>query len=124
MAQELMANDKRATPRTPIDAKARLFLLSSHDGPGLPIPARVVDASPSGLRLLLPHAIPPGTPVRIDVHDAMLLGEICYCAPVPSHPALASYAGVAIEQCLSGLASLQHLIDALRPATVPAFELR
>ena len=106
----------RANPRTPVDAKARLFLLSSHAGPGLPMPARVTDASSNGLRLLLPHAIPPGTPVRVDIEDAMFLGEICYCTPVPSHPSLAAYAGVAIEECLSGLTSLQHLIDALQPS--------
>lgn len=117
-----MANDRRANPRHPIDAKARIYPLSMAPTPLQPIPARITDASPNGLRLLVPRPVAPGTPVRIDLDDAMLLGEICYCVPVPTHPTHAFHAGVTIEQCLSGLASLQHLIDALQPDPDREFE--
>ena len=43
--------------------------------------ATAVDLSGRGISLFVPMKLTTGAPVRIELDDALLLGEICYCRP-------------------------------------------
>jgi hypothetical protein len=65
----------------------------------------VHNLSGRGIRLTIPQAIPPGSAVRVDADDIMILGEICYC--VPEGPGYS--AGLMVEHILTGLEDLERL---------------
>ena len=88
---------------------------------GAPFPVRVVDASERGMKLEAGEAIDAGQPVRVDYGEAMFLCEVCYCAPTGGE-AKPYYLGVIIHECLTGLSSLHHLIQALRPEAAEKLE--
>jgi hypothetical protein len=71
--------------------------------------ARVSDFSGRGMRLLSPVPISPGSPVRIDIGDSLMLGEICYCREDEGGFSL----GVILEQVLRGLTELARNVDRL-----------
>lgn len=117
-----MNTDQRAIPRTAVDLPATLQVLGSGvqaNGPATGV--RIVDASPVGMRVETGMAIPAGRAVRVDLGDAMILGESCYCVPT-ENPGRGYYVGIVVEQCLTDLSGLQHLIRALSPAGTPAQE--
>ena len=117
-----MKSDKRAVPRTAVDLPATLQELGTRaKGNGPPTGVRIVDASPAGMRLEIGQAIPAGRAVRIDLGDAMFLGETCYCVPA-ENPARGYYLGIVVEQCLTDLTGLRHLIQALTPQAAPERE--
>lgn len=70
---------------------------------------KAVDLSGRGMRILLPSRLPPGDPIRMELEDALLLGEICYCRPEGD----GFLAGVQLDQVLSGMAGLALLNRAL-----------
>jgi len=112
--------EQRATPRLKVQAEARLQALGeSSDKNGVPVRATVVDSSDGGIRLQTKVAMSSGRAVTVEVAEAMFLGEVCYCAPAAEDGNF--YLGIHLRECLTGLASLQHLIHALRPE--PAAEL-
>jgi len=54
------------------------------------------------MRLLLSARVSPGDPVKIDMGDGLLLGEICYCQT----EGIAFLVGVELDQALAGLSEL------------------
>ncbi len=69
----------------------------------------VLNLSGQGLQLLVPQAVAAGAAIQVNLNDAMLLGEACYCSPRDGMFAL----GVRLEQQLNGLAALARLNQAL-----------
>ncbi len=65
---------------------------------------RVRNASGSGLGLLVPEPIAPGTALRLEVDDDLLLGEVMYCRPQKD----GCFVGVQLEQILRGLSGLRN----------------
>ena len=64
-----------------------------------------INASGRGISVDIREEIRSGAPVKIELDDALLLGEICYCR---SHDQ-GCLIGVKIDQVLDGLAALHHL---------------
>jgi len=109
--------EKRSTARTAasIDAVAQT-LGASAKANGEPFQVIVADASPHGMQLRSDRRLEPGQAVKIDLQDAMFLGEVCYCQTL----AVGVYRiGIVTEQCLTGLSGLQHLLEALQPEKQP-----
>jgi hypothetical protein len=61
------------------------------------------------MRLLLSGRVNPGDPVKIDIDDDLLLGEICYCETQGAD----FIVGVEIDQALAGLSELARMNLAL-----------
>jgi len=74
------------------------------------------------MRVRSPERIDAGRAVKIEMGDAMFLGEVCYCAAAPGDDPKIFNLGIATKQCLTGLASLHHLIRALSPEGAPELE--
>jgi len=63
-----------------------------------------------------------GQAVKIEMGDTMFLGEVCYCAPASCEGNQSFYLGIVTRECLTGLASLHHLIQALSPDPVSVLD--
>lgn len=74
------------------------------------IQATVVDQSARGLGLRLSAPLIPGTPVKIELGDELLLAEVTHCVRHEGE----FRAGLAVKHSLSGLADLHRLNRALR----------
>lgn len=73
--------------------------------------ARVKNASGRGLGLLTPVTIAPGAAIRIELEDAIVLGEAIYSrADGDGH-----FIGVELDQVLVGLTELGRNLAALAP---------
>lgn len=70
---------------------------------------RVLDISSHGMALDLPVPIPPGSAIKIEVGDALVLGEVSYCTPHGGR----YRAGLVVKHRLAGLAELHRLNRAL-----------
>ena len=120
--------DQRTVPRMEMNAAASLQMLGTTAGAnGQATAVTVVDVSDRGMRLLSAAPMDAGQAVKIEVGDAMFLGEVCYCAATPGVDVIGNsdkqfYLGVVTKQCLTGLASLHHLIRALSPEAVEELE--
>jgi len=114
--------EQRATPRVAVNVPATVQVLGASAAENTrSAPAQIVDASARGLRLLAEAAITPGQVVKVETADSMFLGEVCYCAAQSRQ----GYAvGIAAEQCLTGVSSLEHLIRALRQEPAPELQRR
>jgi hypothetical protein len=75
----------------------------------------VVDMSSRGMGLMIPESLPLGTPIKIEAHDELVLGEVCYCVPHEG----AYRVGLAVKHRLTGLAQLHSLNRALMAADPP-----
>jgi len=83
----------RAHPRFQVhDEKATVALMSCATRSQLE--ARVVDASKSGLGLILPRPLAAGDWVRVETRSCVVFGDIVYCEP---HAAGGYRGGLAIE---------------------------
>ncbi|MBI2685653.1 MAG: PilZ domain-containing protein [Acidobacteria bacterium] len=110
--------EKRTTPRIPVNARAVVQTLGgAPETNGQPVKVAIVDASHRGMRLQSEIAMKPGDAVKIEIEEAMFLGELCYCTPRTGG---GFHIGVVTEQCLTGLSSLQHLTQAVASAPNPA----
>jgi hypothetical protein len=78
------------------------------DGEGA-MDGTVVDVSNYGMGLIIPEPLPLGTPIKIEAHNELLLGEVCYCDP----HAGAYRVGLAVKHRLANLAQLNSLNRAL-----------
>jgi hypothetical protein len=67
--------------------------------------ALVKDVSPQGMGLVTSAAIQPGTPVKIETTDSILLGEAAYCRALDS----GYFIGVHLKQVLTGLTALNKM---------------
>jgi hypothetical protein len=98
--------DRRRHPRFPVNTPLRLTALIDEE---LSIAARLEELSGSGARVVSPVAIPPGTPVKLDLPDVLLLGECVHCQPDNGSYSL----GVHLEHSLGCLGELRRLMNAL-----------
>jgi hypothetical protein len=74
----------------------------------------VLDISGHGMALSLPAPIPPGSAIKIEYGDALVLGEVSYCT---SHNG-AYRAGLVVKHRLAGLADLHRLNRSLHNAAL------
>ena len=116
--------DQRAVRRLEAKAAAATVqTLGTSAGANGPVRAvTVVDVSERGMRLRSAAPMNAGEAVKIEMGDTMFLGEVCYCAPVSSEADRSFYLGIVTRECLTGLASLHHLIRALSQEPVRELE--
>jgi len=67
--------ERRKEPRFQIDQTARITNLRTREV----LDAQLLNISGRGARVSVPSQLPINTPLRIDVGDVMLLGDVCYC---------------------------------------------
>lgn len=94
--------DRRSDVRVTWDRAARVTALS---GDGRQMQARTLDVSGRGVRILAPEPLEPGDAVKIEIDDALLLAEVCYCLPNEA----GFMVGVEIDQALNGVSDLARL---------------
>jgi len=68
----------RAEVRIAVDKPVKMTLLSH---PDRQMDGVVADVSGRGMRILLANAVPLNAAIRMDFDDALILGEVCRCAP-------------------------------------------
>lgn len=98
--------DRRRQPRFPANTPLRLTALLDNE---ISTAARLEELSGSGARIASPVAIPPGTAVKLDLPDALMLGECVHCQPAGEAFSL----GVHLEHSLGCLGELRRLMNAL-----------
>jgi hypothetical protein len=99
--------DQRSDPRFAVDRSVTITTLGENQ---VRQAAQIKNASGSGLGLLVEKAIPPGTALRIEWEDAIVLGEAMYCRPMEK----GHFVGVQLEQMLRGLGELRQRFRAFR----------
>jgi hypothetical protein len=72
--------------------------------------AQTIDQSGHGMRLLVPCELAPGTTIKIETDDKLLLAEICYCNRVNDDRFAI---GVDVSQSLQLTSQLRKLADAM-----------
>ncbi len=102
----MQGEDRRREPRVKVDMPAAVTVLGA--APEV-MTARVADVSGSGLLLATPRPIQPDSPLRIEVEDVLLLGEVCRCQNDGAQWRVA----VRVHHSLSGLKELERLNRAL-----------
>jgi hypothetical protein len=107
--------EQRVEPRFAIDQPVAVMVLG---GKEVRETACVRNVSPMGLQLVSQRVIPAGSAIKIELDNALALGEVVYCVAEGDH----SVIGVKLEHVLNGLAELQRkLIEfAERPVAEPA----
>ena len=100
--------DKRREPRFHADQPVRVTVLSE---PPERIEARVRNASGRGLGLLTSTPVSPGSAIRIEIDDDVVLGEAIYCRGERD----GHFVGVELDQVLVGLTELGRNLAALAP---------
>jgi hypothetical protein len=83
--------------------------------PDIRIPALIRNISGKGLGLEVQGPVFPGTLLRVDLQDALLLGEVIYCRRDES----SYYVGVELEHSLCGLGELSRMVNAYNDAMAP-----
>ncbi|MCC6294463.1 MAG: PilZ domain-containing protein [Bryobacterales bacterium] len=96
--------ERRAEARLPWNAPIRITVLSS---PPRHYDAVLVNVSGRGARLRLNQPLDCDLPVRIDLENALLLGEVCYCATDGD----AYGVGILLEHSLLNLAEVVRMRD-------------
>ena len=71
--------------------------------------------SGSGLAIRAAQALPLSTPVRVDLDDRMLLGEVCHCAAADGGFLI----GLRVEHVVEHLQSLARLARELESEGAP-----
>ncbi len=102
--------ERRRESRHQTKQPVSLTLLGEKPGQNHSIEGMILDFSGRGLRVEVAEAVTPGAAVRLDLKDQLMLGEVCYCQRAEN----GSYAlGLQMEQALSHLEDLSHLMNAL-----------
>jgi hypothetical protein len=104
--------DRRSEIRVNVDQPVRVTVLGEYRHQ---MEGNAIDLSGHGMRIVLPRRVAPGNAVRIDLDDAMLLGDVCYCCP----NVRGFTVGVQLDQALAGLAELARFNNALREGETP-----
>jgi PilZ domain len=99
--------ERRRERRGILDQSVQVTLLKSPDDR---FKAQTIDRSGRGMRLLVPHELPPGTTLKIETDDTLLLAEVCYCNPVNSERFAV---GVEVSQSLQLTPQLRKLAEAV-----------
>jgi hypothetical protein len=103
--------EQRREPRFETDQPVEITVLGDLE---VRLAARVRNASGRGLALETTEAVAPGTALRIDLDDAVVLGEAVYCRPGSGTHLI----GVELDQVLCGLAELgRRLQEFAEPAS-------
>ncbi|HLH20481.1 MAG TPA: PilZ domain-containing protein [Bryobacteraceae bacterium] len=97
--------DQRREPRFEIDQSVIVTVLSEQP---LKMHGRVRDASGRGLGLVVPRPVEPGAALRIEIDDALVLGEAIYCRDEQRE----HFIGVELDQVLVGLTELSRRLSA------------
>jgi len=103
-AQNGLLFDGRREPRFGIRLPAIVTVLSTNASPTPPVPvsAQIRNASGHGLALEMSAPVSPGAALKIEMEDALLLGEAVYCRSEPG----CYVVGLHLDQVLNGLAEL------------------
>ncbi len=104
--------DRRREPRFSTDQQAELVLLGEGDRR---LPVKVLNVSGNGLRFVVDQPLRADSAVRIDINNCILLGEICYSAPVPG----GYLCGVELDQALTNVSDLMRLMAHVMGEPVP-----
>ena len=83
--------------------------------PDITLPARIRNISGKGIGLELAEPVAPGTTLKIELEDALLLGEVIFCREDET----AYYLGIELEQSLCGLGELSRMVLAFNEALAP-----
>lgn len=94
--------ERRREPRIKTSEAAQVTLLGDSYAS---FPARTLDASGKGMRISLSRPVKPGSAVKVELEDSILLAEISYCVPA----AEGYTAGLQVDQILTGLKELTRL---------------
>jgi PilZ domain len=107
--------EQRLETRFAIDQPVAVMILG---GKEIRETACVRNVSPAGLQLVSQRIIPAGSAIKIELNNALALGEVVYCIAEGDH----SVVGVKLEHVLNGLAELHRklLEFAETPAPEPA----
>jgi|SRR5579883_3328063 len=104
----MLGMDNRREPRFEVDQTVVVTVLGQQS---TRITARVRNASGRGLGLFVPYRIAPGAAIRIEIDDAVVLGEAIYCRQeLDGH-----FIGVELDQVLVGLTELGRRLNAFDP---------
>ncbi|MCX6597465.1 MAG: PilZ domain-containing protein [Acidobacteria bacterium] len=102
--------ERRRESRHQTKQPVRLTLLGEQPGQNHSIEGTILDFSGRGLRVEVTESVTPGAAVRLDMKDQLMLGEVCYCQRAEN----GNWAlGLQMEQALSHLEDLSHLMSAL-----------
>jgi len=93
--------NQRREARVPVDQLVEVIVLGPSDVHFL---CRVRNASGRGIGLEVPERLATGAALRINLVDAILLGEVIYCRAQDG----GWYAGVELEHAIYGLAALAN----------------
>jgi hypothetical protein len=100
--------EQRREPRFKADQAVVATILGE---PPTRLAARVRNASGRGLGLFVPCRVDPGAAIRIEIDDAVVLGEAIYCRGEPD----GFFIGVELDQVLVGLTELDRHLSAFDP---------
>jgi hypothetical protein len=100
--------DKRREPRFQADQPVVVTVLTE---PPIRLDARVTNASGRGLGLVTANPVSSGAAIRIELEDAVVLGEAIYCRAEPG----GHFIGVELDQVLVGLTELGRNLAAFAP---------
>jgi hypothetical protein len=68
--------DRRREPRFDCQLPVCVTALA---GNSTPLDGILMNISPQGARIVLSAPLSPNIPVRVDIGDVFLLGDVCYC---------------------------------------------
>ncbi len=97
--------DQRRESRFEVDQSVEITILTE---PRTRLSARVRNASGRGLGLTVSRPVPAGVAVRIELGDAIVLGEAIYCRGEQDQ----FYLGIELDQVLVGLTELGRKLTA------------
>ena len=104
-----MDADQRSEPRFEVNEAVSVVLL---EGVQARYEAKVENASGTGLALEMPVPVVPGAAIKIELRDAMMLGEVIYCRQADGR----WHIGIRLEQVLRGLTALNEFCTELEGA--------
>lgn len=107
--------DSRKEPRIPVEGDVKVTLLGNVEAS---FPGRAMNLSGKGMRLEIGRPLAPGSPVKVEAGDTLMLGEVMYCQAQAQGFAI----GVALEQALYDVADLARLAARLL-GPIPATRL-
>lgn len=105
--------DIRRDARIPVNKPIILTVLGD---PDVRLPATVKDASARGLGLVTTAPVHPGAAVKIEIGDAIFLGEAIYCRNDEED----SFVGVELSQVVTGISALQRMVEEFEAFLHPA----
>ena len=100
--------DLRREPRFPSQAAARVRALTGEGSESSE--GRLQDVSGRGVRILVNQPFAVNTPVRIDVGERLLLGDVCYCREEGERYEI----GVSLSHAILEMSPLTKLMEHLQ----------